>query len=54
MNGTSKTILENAIEDILRPPAKVFARSSNSNHSRDYLLIIKDWLNVPTSTGYVD
>ena len=45
-------VAELAIEN--RPPAKVFARSFNINHSKDYLLIIKNWLDVPTIIGSVD
>ena len=35
----------------IRPPAKVFIRSFHTNHFKDYLLIIKDWLNTLTNTG---
>ena len=37
-----------------RPPAKVFIRSFYTNHFKDYLLIIKDWLNTLTNIGSVD
>ena len=37
-----------------RPPAKVFIRSFHTNHFKDYLLIIKDWLNTLTNIGSVD
>jgi hypothetical protein len=36
-------------ELINRPPAKVFIRSFNSNDFKDYLLILKDWLNTLTN-----
>jgi lipopolysaccharide/colanic/teichoic acid biosynthesis glycosyltransferase len=53
-NFIRKTRLDELPQVINRPPAKVFDRSSNSNHSSNYLLIIKDWLNIPTGTGSVN
>ena len=38
----------------IRPPAKVFIRSFYTNHFKDYLLIINDWLNTLTNIGSVD
>ena len=38
----------------IRPPAKVFIRSFHTNHFKDHLLIIKDWLNTLTNIGSVD
>ena len=38
----------------IRPLAKVFIRSFHTNHFKDYLLIIKDWLNTLTNIGSVD
>jgi amidase len=37
-----------------RPLAKVFARSFHINDSKDYLLTIKDWLNILRNIGSVD
>ena len=50
-----KEILEKlSIDRITRPPAKVSIRSFHTNHFKDYLLIIKDWLNTLTNIGSVD
>jgi hypothetical protein len=47
-SGTLRTVF------FIRPPAKVFTQSFNTKHFKDYLLIIKDWLNRLVNIGYVD